>query len=155
MEQYKISKFINNSSVLKFVSSKWIEVNDLSRGQYSVNNNIKFNPKKTVWGGGGRGEGGGHFDPTAVFGKYHFYRDCEALIFCDFEYYHNSYLSWKCYWNSSSRWEDMKIFFFNSIFFQPFYIFLNISFLQRNWWDQYITNDVSNYLPLTYFKQVV
>ena len=53
MEQYKISKFINNSSVLKFVSGKWIEVNDLSRSQYSVNKNIKFNPKKTV---GGRGE---------------------------------------------------------------------------------------------------
>ena len=50
MEQYKISKFINNSSVLKFVSGKWIEVNDLSRSQYSVNKNIKFNPKKTVGG---------------------------------------------------------------------------------------------------------
>ena len=61
MEQYKISKFINNSSVLKFVSSKWIEVNDLSRGQYSVNNNIKFNPKKTVGGGGGEGGGGRSF----------------------------------------------------------------------------------------------
>ena len=45
MEHYKISKLLNDSSVLKFVTKKWIEVNDLSSGLYSVNKNIKFNVK--------------------------------------------------------------------------------------------------------------
>ena len=38
MEDYKISDLLINSSV-----SKWIEVNDLSSAQYSVNKNIRFN----------------------------------------------------------------------------------------------------------------
>ena len=42
MEQNKISKLLNNSTVLKFVTKKWIEINDLSSGQYSVNKNIRF-----------------------------------------------------------------------------------------------------------------
>ena len=42
MEQHKISKLLNNSTVSKFVTRKWIEVNDLSGGQYSVNKNIRF-----------------------------------------------------------------------------------------------------------------
>ena len=37
MEQYRISKSLSNSSV-----SKWIQVNDLLSGQYSVNKNIAF-----------------------------------------------------------------------------------------------------------------
>ena len=38
----KISKLLNDSTVSKFVTIKWIEVNDLSSGQYSVNKNIRF-----------------------------------------------------------------------------------------------------------------
>ena len=29
MKHYKISKLLNNSTVSKFVSKKWVEVNDL------------------------------------------------------------------------------------------------------------------------------
>ena len=39
---YKIHKLLNNSTVSKFVTRKWIEVNDLSGSQYSVNKNIRF-----------------------------------------------------------------------------------------------------------------
>ena len=42
MEHYKISKLLNDSTVSKFVTKKWIKVNDLSSGQYSVNKNIRF-----------------------------------------------------------------------------------------------------------------
>ena len=42
MEHYKISKLLNDSTVSKFVTKKWVEVNDLSSGQYSVNKNIGF-----------------------------------------------------------------------------------------------------------------
>ena len=42
MEHYKISKQINHSTVSKLVTQKWIEVNDLSSGQYSGNKNITF-----------------------------------------------------------------------------------------------------------------
>ena len=42
MEQYKISKLLNSSSVSKFVTEKWVEVNDLSSSQYSINKNIRF-----------------------------------------------------------------------------------------------------------------
>ena len=31
MEHYKISKLLNDSTILKSVTKKWIEVNDLSR----------------------------------------------------------------------------------------------------------------------------
>ena len=41
MEHYKISKLLNESTVSKFVKRKWIEVNNLSGDQYSVNKNIR------------------------------------------------------------------------------------------------------------------
>ena len=42
MEHYKKSKLLNDLTVSKFVTKKWIEINDLSSGQYSVNKTIKF-----------------------------------------------------------------------------------------------------------------
>ena len=42
MEHYKISKLSNDSTVTKFVTKQWVEKNDLSSGQYSVNKNIRF-----------------------------------------------------------------------------------------------------------------
>ena len=43
MEHHKISKLLNDSIVSKFVrKKKWVEVNDLSSGKYSVNKNISF-----------------------------------------------------------------------------------------------------------------
>ena len=42
MEHHKISKVLNVSTVSKFATRKWIEVNDLSGGQYSVNKDLKF-----------------------------------------------------------------------------------------------------------------
>ena len=42
MEHHKISKLLKNSTIAKFVAIKWIKVNDLSVGQYSVNKNIKL-----------------------------------------------------------------------------------------------------------------
>ena len=42
MEHHKISKLLNDSTVSKFVIRKWIEVNDLSGGQYSGNKNERF-----------------------------------------------------------------------------------------------------------------
>ena len=42
MEHYKISKLLNNSTVSKFVTKKWVEVNSLSNSQYSVNSNVKI-----------------------------------------------------------------------------------------------------------------
>ena len=42
MELYKISKLLNDSTVSKVVTKKWIEVNDLSSGQYSANKKNKF-----------------------------------------------------------------------------------------------------------------
>ena len=41
-----------------------------------------------------------------------FYDPCEAC---------KSHLSWKCYWNSSSRSEDMKIFSVNINYFHQFF----------------------------------
>ena len=43
MEHSKISDLLRHSTVSKFVTKKWIEVNDLLSGQYSVNKNIRFN----------------------------------------------------------------------------------------------------------------
>ena len=37
-----MSKLLNDSSVSKFVTRKWIQVNDLSGGQYSVTKNIRI-----------------------------------------------------------------------------------------------------------------
>ena len=42
MEHHKISKLLNDLTLSKFVSRNWVEVNDLSSGQYSVNKNIRF-----------------------------------------------------------------------------------------------------------------
>ena len=42
MEHCKISKLLNYLTLSKFVTKKWIEVNDLSSGQYSVNKKIRF-----------------------------------------------------------------------------------------------------------------
>ena len=42
MECYKISKLLNDSTVLEFVTKKWLEVNDLSSDQYSVHKNVRF-----------------------------------------------------------------------------------------------------------------
>ena len=42
MEHFKISKLLNDSTVLKFVAREWIEVNDLSGDQYSIDKNIRF-----------------------------------------------------------------------------------------------------------------
>ena len=37
MEHHEISKLLDDSILTNFVTRKWIEVNDLSDGQYSVN----------------------------------------------------------------------------------------------------------------------
>ena len=42
MEHYKISKLLKVSTVSKFVTKKWIEINDLLSGKYSVNKNVKI-----------------------------------------------------------------------------------------------------------------
>ena len=42
MEHLKISKLLSDSTVSKLVTRKWIVVNDLPSGLYSVNNNIRF-----------------------------------------------------------------------------------------------------------------
>ena len=42
MEHYKISQLSNDSIISKFAAKKWIEVNDLWSGQYSVYKNITF-----------------------------------------------------------------------------------------------------------------
>ena len=41
MEHYKISKPLNDSTLSKFVTKNWTELNDLSSGQYSVNKKYK------------------------------------------------------------------------------------------------------------------
>ena len=42
MDHYKISKLLHSSVVSKFVTKKWIDVNDLSSGQYPVDKNTRF-----------------------------------------------------------------------------------------------------------------
>ena len=42
MEHHKIFKLLNDSTVSKFLTKKWIEVNKLLHAQYSVNKNIRF-----------------------------------------------------------------------------------------------------------------
>ena len=39
MEHQKISKLLNDWTVSKIMARKWIEENDLSGGQCSINNN--------------------------------------------------------------------------------------------------------------------
>ena len=38
----QISKLLNDLTMSKFVTRKWIKVNDLSGGKYSVKKNIRF-----------------------------------------------------------------------------------------------------------------
>ena len=42
IEQYKIFELLSDSIVSELVTRKWIEANDLSHGQYSVNKNLRF-----------------------------------------------------------------------------------------------------------------
>ena len=42
MKKNKKSKLLNNLTVSKLVTRKWVEVNDLSNGHYSVKRNIRF-----------------------------------------------------------------------------------------------------------------
>ena len=42
MEHYKISKVLNDSTVSKYGTEKWVDINDLSSDKYSVNENIRF-----------------------------------------------------------------------------------------------------------------
>ena len=42
MDHYKISKLLNSSTVWKFVTKKWDEINALTSDRYSVNKNIRF-----------------------------------------------------------------------------------------------------------------
>ena len=42
MKHHKISKLFIDSTVSKFVTRKWIEINELSNGQNSVNKNTSF-----------------------------------------------------------------------------------------------------------------
>ena len=42
MEHEKISRLFNDLIVSKWVTRKWIDVNDFSNSQYSVNNNIRL-----------------------------------------------------------------------------------------------------------------
>ena len=42
MEHHKMFKLLNDRTVSKFVTRKWIEVNDLLNSQYSVNKNIRY-----------------------------------------------------------------------------------------------------------------
>ena len=42
MEHHKISNLLNDSTVSKFVTRKWIKLIDLSNDQYSVNENVRL-----------------------------------------------------------------------------------------------------------------
>ena len=42
MEHHKISKLLNDLTMSKFVTRKWIEVDDLSGTQYSASENKRF-----------------------------------------------------------------------------------------------------------------
>ena len=42
MKYFYNNKLLNDSTVSKFVTRKWIEVNNLPGNQYSVNKNIRF-----------------------------------------------------------------------------------------------------------------
>ena len=42
MEHYKTSKLLNDSTVSKLVTKKWVKVNELSSGQYLLNKNRRF-----------------------------------------------------------------------------------------------------------------
>ena len=53
-------------------------------------------------------------------------------FFCDFYHYHKAHLYRKFHWTYSSRSEDMRTFSANFNYFQWFFGFFDISFLQRN-----------------------
>ena len=42
MKRYKIYRLLNYSTVSKFITKKWIEIDDLSSSQYSPSKNIMF-----------------------------------------------------------------------------------------------------------------
>ena len=42
MEDHEISKLLRDSTISKFVTRKWIELNNLTSCKYSVNKNIRF-----------------------------------------------------------------------------------------------------------------
>ena len=42
MESYKISNLLKDSNVSQFATKIWVEVNDLSSGQYSNGKSIRF-----------------------------------------------------------------------------------------------------------------
>ena len=42
MEDHEISKLLRDSTISKFVTRKWIELNDLTSCKYSVKKNIRF-----------------------------------------------------------------------------------------------------------------
>ena len=42
MEHHKIFELLKGSNLSTFKTKKWIEVNDLSNGQYYVNKNIRI-----------------------------------------------------------------------------------------------------------------
>ena len=42
MKLYEEFKLLNDSTVSKFLTRKWMEVNDLLNGQYSANTNVRF-----------------------------------------------------------------------------------------------------------------
>ena len=42
MEHYEIYKLLNDSSVSKSMTKKWVEANNLSNSQYSASKNIRF-----------------------------------------------------------------------------------------------------------------
>ena len=42
MEHHKISNLLNDSTVSKFLTRKWIKLIDLSNDQYSVNKNVRL-----------------------------------------------------------------------------------------------------------------
>ena len=42
MGNYKIFKFLNDSTMSKFVTRKCIEVNDLLNSKFSLNRNMRF-----------------------------------------------------------------------------------------------------------------
>ena len=87
-----------------------------------------------------KGLGGDQFDPR---------RPCilsrkEALLFCDFQYYHKSNLSRKFHWNFSSHSDDMKKFFLHYKLFLPiFQVFLHFLVTKKlmtwacNRWNQH------------------
>ena len=48
MENHEISKLLKDFTVLNFATRKWIKLNDLSGGQYSVNKNIRFKTRMLI-----------------------------------------------------------------------------------------------------------